>query len=454
MCFGSKSQRDSSAVGPKPAASVPQQNSASVPPASKTSYPAPQQQQQQPQQQPEEYAPPPGPPPGSSQSPRSAPPVVDDDFAPPPGPPPSHTPQPPAATSDDFAPPPGPPPSHTPQPPAATSDDYAPPPGPPPGAAAGNTTSTTEYALPLGPPPDYSNPAAPAQQQQQQQQQQPQHDWQAAVPDTSLFPPPPDIFSHHEFSPANNASEFEMEAGEAWCAAHPLSPPLALDPPSAAAHEAHNPRLMQPANFRGLLRWLGQGHWELRTADRRCTDATVLAYPPLYCAGRQQQPPQPSAAPRKPTVVYYEVQIRSDSRADETSLAVGFAALPYPPFRLPGWHRASLAVHGDDGHRYTNDLAGGCSFTRPFRRGERIGLGMKFAGGPGGRVVIFFTRGGKIDGSWDLHEETDATEVGGVQGLEGWHDISAAIGTFDFVSLEVFFEPTKWLYKGGGQDVM
>ncbi|TLD12531.1 uncharacterized protein PgNI_04338 [Pyricularia grisea] len=435
MCFGSKSQRDQSAVGPKPAAAVAQQNSASVPVASKTSHTAPQ-QQQQPQRQSEEYTPPPGPPPGSSQTPRPPQPAVD----------------------DGFAPPPGPPPSHTPQPSATTSADYAPPPGPPPGAAAaGNTTSTTDYAPPpgpppsqnpSGPPPDYSSPPA---QQQQQQEQPPQHDWQAAVPDTSLFPPPPDIFSHHEFSPANNASELEMEAGEAWCAAHPLSPPLALDPPSAAAHEAHNPRLMQPANFRGLLRWLGHGHWELRTADRRCTDSTVLAYPPLYCAGRQQQA---SAAAGKPTVVYYEVQIRSDSRADETSLAVGFAALPYPPFRLPGWHRASLAVHGDDGHRYTNDLAGGCSFTTPFRRGERMGLGIKFAGGPGGRVVIFFTRGGKVDGSWDLHEETDATEVGGVQGLEGWHDITAAIGTFDFVSLEVFFEPSKWLYKGGGQDVM
>ncbi|TLS29057.1 hypothetical protein PpBr36_00717 [Pyricularia pennisetigena] len=410
MCFGSKSHRDSSAVGPKPAAAVSQQNSASVPAVSKSTHTAPPQQQQQPQQQPEEYAPPPGPPPGSLQSPQPARPAVDDGLAPPPGPPPSHTPQPQTTTSDDYAPPPGPPPSQ-------------------------NAS---------GPPPGYSNPPAPAQEQQ------PQHDWQAAVPDTALFPPPPDIFSHHEFSPANNASELEMEAGEAWCAAHPLSPPLTLDPPSAAAHEAHNPRLMQPANFRGVLRWLGHGHWELRTADRRCTDSTVLAYPPLYCAGRQQQ----NVSAAKSTVVYYEVQIRSDSRADETSLAVGFAALPYPPFRLPGWHRASLAVHGDDGHRYTNDLAGGCSFTTPFRRGERVGLGIKFTGGPGGRVVVFFTRGGKVDGSWDLHEETDATEVGGVQGLEGWHDISAAIGTFDFVSLEVFFEPAKWLYKGTGQDVM
>ncbi|TLD27073.1 hypothetical protein PspLS_04418 [Pyricularia sp. CBS 133598] len=427
MCFGSKSQRDQSAVGPKPAAAVPQQNSASVPAPSKTCHTAPQQQF-------EEYAPPPGPPPGPSHPPQPARSAVDDGFAPPPGPPPSHTPQPTAAASDDYALPPGPPPGAAAAGNATSTTDYAPPPGPPPSQN------------PSGPPPDYSNASAPAQPQQ------PQHNWQAAVPDTSLFPPPPDIFSHHEFSPANNASEFEMEAGEAWCAAHPLSPPLALDPPSAAAHEAHNPRLMQPANFRGVLRWLGQGHWELRTADRRCTDATVLAYPPLFCAGRQHQ--QQNVAAAKPTVVYYEVQIRSDSRADETSLAVGFAALPYPPFRLPGWHRASLAVHGDDGHRYTNDLAGGCSFTRPFRRGERVGLGIKFTGGPGGRVVIFFTRGGKIDGSWDLHEETDATEVGGVQGLEGWHDISAAIGTFDFVSLEVFFEPAKWLYQGGGQDVM
>lgn len=247
-----------------------------------------------------------------------------------------------------------------------------------------------------------------------------------------------------------------MEAGEAWCAAHPLSPPVVLDAAAAAARNAHNPRLMQPVNFRGLLRWLDQGHWELRTAARNCADATVLAYPPLYCASSPQQ--QRASSATAPTVIYYEVQIRNDSRPDEVSLAIGFSALPYPPFRLPGWHRASLAVHGDDGHRYTNDLAGGCSFTAPFRRGERVGLGIKFGAGAGrgggGKIAVFFTRNGFLDGSWDLHEETDATEVGGVRGLEGMHDISAAIGTFDYVSLEVFFDPAKWMYRGGGQDVM
>ncbi|KLU84009.1 hypothetical protein MAPG_03057, partial [Magnaporthiopsis poae ATCC 64411] len=153
--------------------------------------------------------------------------------------------------------------------------------------------------------------------------------------------------------------------------------------------------------------------------------------------------------------VYYEVQVLPDSRPDETSLSIGFAALPYPPFRLPGWHRGSIAVHGDDGHRYTNDLGGGCSFTEPFRRGDRYGIGITFtASSPDGSeqqrqlgADVFFTRNGQLVGSWDLHEETDADQSGGVFGLEGDHDLSCAIGSFNRVSFEIIFDPARWMYK-------
>ena len=38
--------------------------------------------------------------------------------------------------------------------------------------------------------------------------------------------------------------------------------------------------------------------------------------------------------------------------AEQSGAALGFVAPPYPPFRLPGWQRGSLAVHSDDGRRY------------------------------------------------------------------------------------------------------
>lgn len=331
-----------------------------------------------------------------------------------------------------------------------STNPYRPPPGPPPGAPPSAYAAADYTAPPPGPPPAQQPPP-------------PQHNWQAVVPDTSLFPPPPDVFSGWERSPANNATEDEMEAGEAWCARHPLSPAMDLnqDPGARAALAAHDPRLMWPQGFNGDVRWAAPGLWTVRTAHERCSDTTICAYPPLYCA-REHSPllfaysSTGQKERRRARTVYYEVQVLPDSRPDETSLSIGFAALPYPPFRLPGWHRGSVAVHGDDGHRYTNDLGGGCSFTEPFRRGDRYGIGITFTASPGGGseqqrrqlgADVFFTRNGQLVGGWDLHEETDAEQSAGVFGLEGDHDLSCAIGSFNRVSFEVIFDPARWMYK-------
>ncbi|KAL8295147.1 hypothetical protein RB600_000900 [Gaeumannomyces tritici] len=388
MCFGDKPARDPSAVAPRPAALPAQQQTFSSMPETKPGAPT------------KHCQPPTGPPWLASSS---------------------------AAAMDPtnyHAPPPGP------------ADYTAPPPGPP-----------------------------PAQQQQQQQQQPPppQHNWQAVVPDTSLFPPPPDVFSSWERSPANNATEEEMEAGEAWCAQHPLCPPVDLnqDPDGRAALAAHNPRLMRPQGFNGDVAWAAPGVWRVRTAHERCSDTTVCAYPPLYCA-REHSPrlfayssSGGKEVGRRARTVYYEVQVLPDSRPEEASLSIGFAALPYPPFRLPGWHRGSVAVHGDDGHRYTSDLGGGRSFAEPFRRGDRYGVGITFTALPDSERLgaeVFFTHNGALAGSWDLHEETDADQSSGLFGLEGHHDLSCAIGTFNRVSFEVIFDPARWMYQGVQQE--
>ncbi|KAL6876755.1 hypothetical protein J3F83DRAFT_726991 [Trichoderma novae-zelandiae] len=379
------------------------------------------QQPQHHQQTYEDYAPPQGPPPGKRQEQDYAPPAGPPpgrqqqqqqqqhqaDYAPPPGPPPSRF-------QNDYAPPPGPPPSHQ-------KGDYAPPPGPPPSAGKADW---------IAPP---SNPHA--------SQSSAAHDWQSAVPDTSLFPPPPLIFSGYDRSPANNATEEEAEAGEAWCRQFPLVPPMVLDEPGKAALYSNNIRLMEPAGFNGTLKWLGPGHWEGHTA-KNSPDRCIIGYPPLYVV-RDHDPTMSN----QPKTIYYEVKIRRDSRT--INLALGFTALPYPSFRLPGWHRGSLGVHGDDGHKYINDRWGGKEFTEEYRAGETYGIGMTFAptGSHQPRVDIFFTRNGKRAGGWHLHEETDAEQDLPVTGLEGFHDLSCAIGTFDATSFEVVFDPAKWLYS-------
>lgn len=269
------------------------------------------------------------------------------------------------------------------------------------------------------------------------------------MPDTALFPPPPDLFSGWERSPASNATEAQANAGKAWCDAHPLVPPAAsLDAAALGALEYGTIRLMAPAGFRGDLRpsSASGGVWTLQTPPS-APDCCIIGYPPLYAVAHHQ----PSPA-RQHKTVYYEVTLTAASRTDG-ALALGFAALPYPSFRMPGWHRGSLAVHGDDGHRYVNDMWGGKTFTGAFRQGETLGLGMRFtnpATGGGHRpmdVEVFFTRAGRVEGRWDLHEETDAREDLPVTGLEGLHDLSCAVGVFKDIKCEIVFDPARWLYK-------
>jgi len=127
---------------------------------------------------------------------------------------------------------------------------------------------------------------------------------------------------------------------------------------------------------------------------------------------------------------------------------------------MPGWERASVAVHGDDGRRYVNDTWGGKDFTLSFKPGDTVGFGMTFSNleSPPAystsplprtslKVEVFFTRNGTKDGSWDLHEELDADNDLGVDGLDGQYDLYGVVGTFGAVEFDVFFSRRDWLWQ-------
>jgi hypothetical protein len=225
---------------------------------------------------------------------------------------------------------------------------------------------------------------------------------------------------------------------------------MTLDAQGRQALEASNLTLIEPHGLKGKLRWCGTGVWEGETT-RDTPDSCIIAYPPLYVVSEHD----PSRFGR-PKTIYYEVKIRPDSRTN--FIALGFTALPYPSFRMPGWHRGSLAVHGDDGHKYINDSWGGREFTEELQRGDTYGIGMTLSParvgqrGPPPQVDVFFTRNGRHLGGWDLHEETDAEEDLPVTGLEGFHDLSCAIGVYEDVRFEVVFDPRRWLYRPWGGD--
>lgn len=285
------------------------------------------------------------------------------------------------------------------------------------------------------------------------------------MPDTALLPPPPDYFGGFDRSPANNATEEEADAGERWCRDFPLYEPAAASSAAALAAAADRGQVtvFAPPLFfggGGTLAQVGPGVWR-GSSPPGGRDVCLATYPPLYSA-RVHAPMVVGGGGGRTKTIYYEVRILADGRGgggggggrgqEEVPLALGFAAPPYPPFRLPGWHRASLGVHGDDGRRFVNDTWGGHDFARPFRRGETVGLGMRFAAGAAGlgvRADVFLTRDGREAGRWDLHEETDLAADRPVAGLEGAsRDLCAAVGVFGPVAFEVVFRPDLWAWKG------
>lgn len=380
----------------------------------------------------------------------------------------------PGANIDDIGPPPGPPPSYN---SSSSTTDYAPPPGPPPShhGVAGTTDDTSYIAPPPGPPPSHGHPApAPAPQEQ------PQHDWQS-VPlpdDTSSYPPPPDIFTGHDRSWVGNATEAQAEEGERWCARYPLLRPL---PPTSSSASSSAPfRLVAPrANtFAGTIKpHPGGGVFTIRTTARS-GDSCTTAQPAHYLASSlgpsssssssswpdekksTLPPPPPPPAVAATRTIYFEVRVLADILRDPEvgSVAIGFTALPYPPFRMPGWHRGSLAVHSDDGRRYVNDRWGGVDFVAPWgRRGEVVGVGMRFSRPPAGAgagagvdvgAECFFTRDGRLEASWDVNGERDAQRDLEPVGVQGYHDLVAAVGTFQKTEVEVVLDPRKWVYRG------
>lgn len=343
---------------------------------------------------------------------------------------------------DDVPPPAGPPPGYQQFDSKNSShNDYAPPPGPPP------SFSNDNYAPPPGPPPA----------------SQGQHDWQS-VPlpeDTSGYPPPPAIFTGHDRSWAHNATEQQAEEGERWCRRYPLLAPI--DPSNPALDRA--PQLVHPQSntFYGTIKQTGVASWVMATSGKN-NDNCITVQPPLYVAARDD--PRVTGRPRS---VYFEVVLPKDLGRD-SGVGIGFVALPYPAFRMPGWHRGSLAVHSDDGHKYVNDRWGGNDFVKPWGMKGVVGIGMTFssssssvsgessssgstkgkgkeAGGGGLDLEVFFTRNGKVESRWDVNEERDQKRDLEPVGVQGFHDLVAAVGSFDKAEFEVVLDPERWVYK-------
>lgn len=277
----------------------------------------------------------------------------------------------------------------------------------------------------------------------------PYHDW-TVVEDTSLLPPPPGI--SYDFSTTTNASYDDAAGAHAWTDVNPLWPPKQLSKHEREALSIGFASIVRPSQLLGdiLPNKQSPGKWMVRSHPR-CKDACLLSNIPLYS-------PMYS---KTGDVTYFEIKVFSTG--PEAAIALGYVAPPYPTWRQPGWERASLAVHSDDGHKFVNDSWGGRGFAKPFQTGDTIGLGMRWrarsadaaeppryssynAPSSQKEVEIFLTRNGFEEAKWDLHEPVDADmdQPGGVYGLEGDRNLHAAVGVFGACEVEVIFSRHNW----------
>ena len=196
-------------------------------------------------------------------------------------------------------------------------------------------------------------------------------EWMAVQenPSSSGLPPPPSL--HHFNSPVHNATSAEEQRANDWCARNPLLAPQSFDTDTYLAIINGQANVVPVNQMSGRsnphVERTAQGHLVTsRRNEHQCLCSSIPLFPALHIHSEHVDA----------FTSYFEVRIIKLDQAAGV-LAIGFFAPPYPSFRLPGWQRASIGVHSDDGRRYVNDTFGGNEFTTPFKIGDVIGIGME-----------------------------------------------------------------------------
>lgn len=86
---------------------------------------------------------------------------------------------------------------------------------------------------------------------------------------------------------------------------------------------------------------------------------------------------------------YWEVKILQLHKEDK--VAIGLATKPYPRWRLPGWHKHSIAYHSDSGSVYVSNSTNERPYGPPIKAGDVVGIGYLYQSG-----TVFFTKNGQV----------------------------------------------------------
>lgn len=91
--------------------------------------------------------------------------------------------------------------------------------------------------------------------------------------------------------------------------------------------------------------------------------------------------------PKQNEVYYWEAKIYD--KPEPSLISIGVTTKPYPLFRLPGWHKSSIA-YTSLGHRRYNQPFTPTNYGPEYVQGDVIGVGYRPRTG-----TVFFTRNGK-----------------------------------------------------------
>ncbi|KAI9783349.1 MAG: Rsp5p-dependent ubiquitination, sorting of cargo proteins at the multivesicular body [Geoglossum umbratile] len=136
--------------------------------------------------------------------------------------------------------------------------------------------------------------------------------------------------------------------------------------------------------------------------------------------------------PKQNEVYYWEAKIYDKPEA--TLISVGMTTKPYPLFRLPGYHKYSVA-YTSTGHRRYNQPFAPTNYAPQFTQGDVIGVGYRPRTG-----TIFFTRNGKkLD---DVAHNLKSQNLFPTVGANGPCTVHVNFGQMGFVFIEANVK--KW----------
>lgn len=233
-----------------------------------------------------------------------------------------------------------------------------------------------------------------------------------------------------------------------------------LPPQDFTAEELERPLVLSrpscPIRVGRISRPHPEPGWRVATKPRS-PESCFVTTRPLYSA-RHHSP----HVTGRPFTIYYEGEIRPGNSEDSVCLALGFVAGRDRASRMPGFERGSIGIHCRDGSLYVNNNLLENAATAVFEPGQQVGIGMTFsksdcnaqlvddaqpstASSSSINVEVFLSRDEKKVGSWNLGE---LRQLGGLpfEGLEGTHDLYAAVGTSREVNVDILFEKRDWRY--------